>query len=108
MLLYQVEGFYVEVYYNTKERTIKRYLCFECTDLLDPYINNIDLSPVYKYLNKKAKNREVHLVSFGDNETDKLFSKKGTSRKFNQNRTITNFMSGIFNALFSKTSKKQH
>ncbi|MFL5772563.1 MAG: hypothetical protein ACJ75F_05365 [Flavisolibacter sp.] len=54
--LYQVEGFYVEVYYNTKYREIEKYLSFECTDKLEPYIRDIDLGIVYKCLKKRSKN----------------------------------------------------
>lgn len=56
ILLYQVEGFYVEVYYNTKYREIEKYLSFECTDKLEPYIRDIDLGIVYKCLKKRSKN----------------------------------------------------
>lgn len=56
ILLYQVEGFYVEVYYNTKYKEIEKYLSFECTDKLEPYTRHIDLAPVYKYLKRRPKN----------------------------------------------------
>ena len=55
ILLYQVEGFYVEVFYHSKLREIKRYLSFECTDRLEPYIESIDISPVYRYMKKQPK-----------------------------------------------------
>lgn len=54
ILLYQVEGFYVEVYYHTKLREIKKYLSFECTDRLEPYFESIDISPVYRYIKRGA------------------------------------------------------
>jgi len=54
ILLYQVEGFYVEVFYHTKLREIKKYLSFECTDRLEPYFDSIDISPVYRYIKRGA------------------------------------------------------
>src|SRR5881227_1575585 len=55
ILLYQVEGFYVEVFYHNKERVIKKYLSFECTDHLEPYLDTIDISLVYKYMKRTPK-----------------------------------------------------
>jgi hypothetical protein len=57
VLLYQVEGFYVEVFYHTKQKLITKYVSFEDTDRLDPYISNMDLSLVYRYMRKGAKIR---------------------------------------------------
>jgi hypothetical protein len=54
ILLYQVEGFYVEVFYHTKLREIKKYLSFECTDRLEPYFESIDITPVYRYIKRGA------------------------------------------------------
>ena len=55
ILLYQVEGFYVEVFYHNKERVIKKYMSFECTDLLEPYLEKIDITNVYKQIKKQPK-----------------------------------------------------
>lgn len=44
VLLYQVDSFYVEVYYHKEHREIKRLLPFEDTDFLEPYLNSIDIS----------------------------------------------------------------
>lgn len=55
ILLYQVEGFYVEVFYHNKERVIKKYMSFECTDLLEPYLEKIDITTVYKQIKKPSK-----------------------------------------------------
>jgi hypothetical protein len=55
ILLYQVEGFYVEVFYHNKERVIKKYISFECTDHLEPYLDTIDISNVYKYIKRTPK-----------------------------------------------------
>src|SRR6476620_789908 len=57
ILLYQVEGFYVEVFYHTKKKLITKYVSFEDTDRLDPYISQMDLSLVYRYMRKGAKIR---------------------------------------------------
>lgn len=46
ILLYQVDSFYVEVYYHKKLREIKKLLPFEDTDLLAPYLNRIDISEI--------------------------------------------------------------
>ena len=73
VLLYQVEGFYVEVYYNTKYKEIEKYLSFECTDKLEPYISHIDLSPVYKYMKRKPKNTAV---DFSDDVINMVREKK--------------------------------
>jgi hypothetical protein len=58
ILLYQVEGFYVEVFYNTKERTIKRYVSFESIERLEPYLEKIDISSVYRYMKKQPKGHD--------------------------------------------------
>ena len=52
ILLYQVESFYVEVFYNRKEKIIKKYRCFEQVDQLAPYLEAIDISPVYRQIKK--------------------------------------------------------
>ena len=54
ILLYQVEGFYVEVFYHRKERAIKKYVSFDCADdRLLPYLEKIDISAVHKQLKKR-------------------------------------------------------
>ena len=73
ILLYQVEGFYVEVYYNTKFKEIEKYLSFECTDKLDPYISHMDLSPVYRFMKKRPKNAGV---DFSDDVISQAREKK--------------------------------
>src|SRR5436305_15234807 len=55
ILLFQVEGFYVEVFYHNKERVIKKYVSFECLDRLEPYLENIDISSVYKFIKRPPK-----------------------------------------------------
>ena len=43
ILLYQLEGFYVEVYYRKYRSHVKYLHCFESTELLDPYLEQIDV-----------------------------------------------------------------
>lgn len=65
ILLYQVEGFYVEVFYHRKERAIKKYMSFDCNDSrLDIYLDKIDLSPIYKHTRKPSKISENGLVNY--------------------------------------------
>jgi hypothetical protein len=42
-LLYQVEDFYVEVWFHIELEVIHRFLAFEDMDRLDPYLEAIDL-----------------------------------------------------------------
>ena len=42
-LLYQVDGFYVEVFYRKYRSHIKLLHCFESTEFLDPYLEQIDV-----------------------------------------------------------------
>jgi len=42
-LLYQVDGFYVEVFYRKYRSHIKLLHCFESTEFLDPYLKQIDV-----------------------------------------------------------------
>ena len=65
ILLYQVEGFYVEVFYHRKERMIKKYLSFDCSDpRLQPYLEKIDISPIYKQIRKTSKYSDLGLVNY--------------------------------------------
>ena len=41
--LYQLEGFYVELYYHTHFNVIVNVNCFSNTDCLEPYLQSIDL-----------------------------------------------------------------
>lgn len=43
VLLYQVEGFYVEVFYQYYRKHPKKVRCFRSTVLLDPYLESIDV-----------------------------------------------------------------
>ena len=42
-LLYQLEGFYVEVFYRKYRSHVKHLHCFESTEFLDPYLEQIDV-----------------------------------------------------------------
>jgi len=43
ILLYQVDAFYVEVYYNKKLNAITKFRSFSSTELLVPYLDKINL-----------------------------------------------------------------
>jgi hypothetical protein len=62
VLLYQVEGFYVEVYYHTRLRAVRRYVSFQSPDRLGPYLQQIDLSVVYRQVKKQPKAKENKFV----------------------------------------------
>lgn len=42
--LYQIHGFYVEVYHHIQEGVIKRYRSFSSVAQLAPYIGDLDIS----------------------------------------------------------------
>jgi hypothetical protein len=42
-VLYQLEGFYAEVFYRTYRRDINRISCFSGTLRLDPYLAGMDV-----------------------------------------------------------------
>lgn len=44
VLLYQIDSFYVEVYYNCELGKIEELRSFDSTDHLEPYLSVIDLS----------------------------------------------------------------
>jgi hypothetical protein len=46
ILLYQVDSFYVEVYYHKQQNAIKRFRSFCSTDQLQPYLQRIDISRI--------------------------------------------------------------
>ena len=43
ILLYQYESFYVEVVYRKYRRHVKQLHCSDSTELLDPYLEQIDV-----------------------------------------------------------------
>ncbi len=44
VLLYQLESFYVEVFYKKHRRYVARVHCFSSTALLDPYLEQIHVA----------------------------------------------------------------
>jgi len=42
--LYQLDGFYVEIYFHTEELMYKRVRSFSGTEELDKYLDSIDIS----------------------------------------------------------------
>jgi len=44
ILLYQIDAFYVEVYYHLEYNTLRRFRSFSSCDQLDPYLTQIDLT----------------------------------------------------------------
>ncbi len=45
--LWQIEGFYVEIYYNQADQKIEKLRSFRSTILLTPYLKQIDISSVF-------------------------------------------------------------
>ena len=44
ILLYQIDAFYVEVFYHKAYNVIRKFRSFSSTDQLDTYLNKIDLA----------------------------------------------------------------
>lgn len=44
--LFQIDDYYVEVFYNKKNKEVGRIKTFHGTDLLDPYLKYIDISEI--------------------------------------------------------------
>ncbi|MEI6950450.1 hypothetical protein V9K67_24925 [Paraflavisolibacter sp. H34] len=51
VLLFQIDGFYVEVYRDKEQYDITRIRSFTSTDLLDPYLAGINISGIIGLLN---------------------------------------------------------
>jgi len=43
ILLYQIDGFYIEVHYHNKFDYVSSFTGFETTDRLDPYLAQVDI-----------------------------------------------------------------
>jgi hypothetical protein len=43
-LLFQLEGFYIEIIYKKYRQYIKRIYCFADTEYLDPYLERMDIA----------------------------------------------------------------
>jgi len=52
VLLYELGGFYVEVYYSMSQNTIARLKPFKITSDLDPYLDQISLVELDCYLDR--------------------------------------------------------
>ncbi len=48
ILLYQIDCFYVEVYYHSEYNVVRKYKPFASGDQLQPYLNKIDISEFIK------------------------------------------------------------
>jgi hypothetical protein len=48
ILLYQIDGFYVEVFYHKEYNVIRRFRSFSSTNPLDPYLDKIDIQALLK------------------------------------------------------------
>jgi hypothetical protein len=46
ILLYQVDGFYVEVFYHKEQNQIVRFRSFSSLNQLNPYLEQIDLKRI--------------------------------------------------------------
>ncbi|MGN6615110.1 MAG: hypothetical protein ACTHKC_08710 [Candidatus Nitrosocosmicus sp.] len=44
ILLYQIDSFYVEVYYQKQKNFLSHFRAFTTTRLLEPYLDQIDLT----------------------------------------------------------------
>jgi hypothetical protein len=49
LLLYQIDSFYAEVYYDYQEEQIGYIRTFHSTEELKPYLNKIDISPLLPF-----------------------------------------------------------
>ena len=47
ILLYQLHGFYVEVYYNYNKNQIEQFKSFNSVDQLEPYLDKISLEGIF-------------------------------------------------------------
>lgn len=50
IVLYQLEGFYVEVFFDSYKSAEAKFRCFESTGELEPYLRTIDISPLVQLL----------------------------------------------------------
>lgn len=48
IFLYQLDGFYVEVYHNLRFNMLQGMRCFEDDETLQPYLESIDISCLYE------------------------------------------------------------
>ena len=48
ILLYQIDGFYTEIFYRKYRYSVNRIRCFTSTLPLDPYLDQIDVEELIK------------------------------------------------------------
>jgi hypothetical protein len=48
VLLYQVEGFYVEIYYHPRSNTITEFRSFASTEQLEEYLEKISIADLFE------------------------------------------------------------
>ena len=85
ILLYQVEGFYVEVFYHRKQRVIKHYMSFDCSDSrLEAYLEKIDISPVYKQIRKPSRYSDIGLVDYFVSMASETYERQQMPQKYEQ------------------------
>jgi len=48
ILLYQIDSFYVEIFYHKKDDSIQRVRSFRSLEQLDPYLGQIDVTKLIK------------------------------------------------------------
>jgi len=108
VLLYQVEGFYVEVFYHRKQRVIKRYLSFESDDRrLLPYLDKIDISPIYRQIKKTPRSSDPRLRNyFVSMVMDEPRQEMIRLRERNKNGKIKTSLWDILVKVFLKTDKE--
>jgi hypothetical protein len=46
ILLFQIDSFYVEVFYHHQSEVIKKYRSFRSVEQLAPYLRQIDITPI--------------------------------------------------------------
>ena len=46
IFLYQVDGFYVEIFYHQQLKKVTDFRCFTDTDLLEPYLKEINIDGI--------------------------------------------------------------
>jgi hypothetical protein len=51
--LYQINSFYVEVYYNSIFKMVQDINSFDNLTRLEPYLNSIDISFIHNFLQKE-------------------------------------------------------
>ena len=47
IILFQLDSFYVELYFHIEQNALKRLRCFSNVDLIAPYLEHIDLSELF-------------------------------------------------------------